>query len=49
MVEMRGYALGGLAVTIAKRICDMAEPGQVLVSETVLNNMVGAGVPASSP
>jgi pimeloyl-ACP methyl ester carboxylesterase len=41
-VEMRGYALGGLAVTIAKRICDMAGPGQVLVSETVLNNMVGA-------
>ena len=42
-VEIRGYVLGGLAVTIAKRICDMAGPGQVLVSETVLNNMVGAG------
>jgi class 3 adenylate cyclase len=42
-VEVRGYALGGLAVTIAKRICDMAGPGQILVSETVLNNLVGVG------
>ena len=43
-VEVRGDSLGGLAVTIAKRVCDMAGPGQVLVTETVLNNMVGAGM-----
>jgi pimeloyl-ACP methyl ester carboxylesterase len=31
-VESRGGDLGGLAVVIAKRVCDLAEPGQVLVS-----------------
>jgi class 3 adenylate cyclase/pimeloyl-ACP methyl ester carboxylesterase len=43
-VELRGDDLGGLAVTIAKRVCDLAEPGQVLVSETVRGHMVGAGI-----
>jgi class 3 adenylate cyclase len=42
-VEVRGDDLGGLAVTIAKRICDLAAPGQVLVSETVRSLMVGSG------
>jgi hypothetical protein len=32
-VEVRGNDIAGLAVTIAKRICDLAEPGQLLVSE----------------
>jgi class 3 adenylate cyclase len=31
-------------VTIAKRVCDLAGPGQVLVSETVRSHMVGAGI-----
>jgi class 3 adenylate cyclase len=43
-VEMRGDDVAGLAVTIAKRVCDLAGLGQVLVSETVRNNMVGAGI-----
>jgi class 3 adenylate cyclase len=43
-VEVRGDDIAGLAVTIAKRLCDLAGPGQVLVSETVRINMVGAGV-----
>ena len=43
-VEVRGDDLGGLAVTIAKRVCDLAEPGQVLVSETVRGHMVGADI-----
>jgi class 3 adenylate cyclase len=43
-VEMRGDDIAGLAVTIAKRICDLATPGQVLVSETVRGHMVGAGI-----
>jgi class 3 adenylate cyclase len=43
-VEVRGDDIAGLAVTIAKRVCDLAGPGQVLVSETVRMNMVGAGV-----
>ena len=43
-VEVRGDDLGGLAVTIAKRVCDLAGPGEVLVSETVRSLMVGSGV-----
>jgi class 3 adenylate cyclase len=43
-VEVRGDDIAGLAVTIAKRVCDLAGPSQVLVSETVRGHMVGAGV-----
>jgi class 3 adenylate cyclase len=43
-VEVRGDDIGGLAVTIAKRVCDLAGPGQLLVSETVRGHMVGAGI-----
>jgi class 3 adenylate cyclase len=43
-VEVRGADIGGLAVTIAKRICDLAGPGQGLVSETVQHLMVGSGI-----
>jgi class 3 adenylate cyclase len=43
-IELRGNDIGGLAVSIAKRICDLAEPCQVLVSETVRSLLVGSGV-----
>jgi class 3 adenylate cyclase len=43
-VEVRGNDIAGLAVTIAKRVCDLAGPSQVLVSEAVRMNMVGAGI-----
>jgi class 3 adenylate cyclase len=43
-VEVRGGDIAGLAVNIAKRICDLAGPGQVLVSETVRGHMVGSGI-----
>jgi len=43
-VEVRGDDIAGLAVTIAKRVCDLAGTGQLLVSETVRSNMVGAGI-----
>jgi class 3 adenylate cyclase/pimeloyl-ACP methyl ester carboxylesterase len=43
-VEARGHDIAGLAVTIARRVCDLAVPGQLLVSETVRMNMVGAGL-----
>jgi class 3 adenylate cyclase len=43
-VEVRGDDIAGLAVTIAKRVCDLAGPDQVLVSETVRINMLGAGI-----
>ena len=47
-VEVRGHDIAGLAVTIAKRVCDMAGPGEVLVSETVRSTMVGAGIAFNS-
>jgi class 3 adenylate cyclase len=43
-VEVRGDDIAGLAVTIAKRVCDLAGPGEVLVSETVRGHMVGAAM-----
>jgi class 3 adenylate cyclase len=43
-IEVRGDDIAGLAVTIAKRVCDLAGPGQVFVSETVRGHMVGSGV-----
>jgi class 3 adenylate cyclase len=43
-VEVREDDIAGLAVNIAKRVCDLAEPGHVLVSETVRGHMVGSGV-----
>jgi class 3 adenylate cyclase len=43
-VEVRGDDIAGLAVTIAKRVCDLARPGQLLVSETVRGHMVGVGI-----
>jgi class 3 adenylate cyclase len=43
-VEVRRDDIAGLAVTIAKRVCDLAGPGQVLASETIRMNTVGAGV-----
>jgi class 3 adenylate cyclase len=43
-VEVRGDDIAGLAVTIAKRVCDLAGPGEVLVSETVQRNMVGSRI-----
>jgi class 3 adenylate cyclase len=43
-VEVRGDDVAGLAVVIAKRVCDLAGPGEVLVSETVQRNMVGSRI-----
>jgi class 3 adenylate cyclase len=43
-VEVRGDDIAGLAVTIAKRVCDLAGPGQVLVSDMVRGHMVGSGI-----
>ena len=41
---MRADDVIGLTVTIAKRICDLAEPGQVLVSETVKGQLIASGI-----
>jgi class 3 adenylate cyclase len=43
-VEVRGDDIAGLAVTIAKRVCDLAAPGEVFVSESVRLPMMGSGM-----
>jgi class 3 adenylate cyclase len=42
-IEVRGDDIAGLAVTIAKRVCDLAAPGEVFVSDMVRGHMVGSG------
>ena len=41
-VEMRGNDIAGLAVNIAKRVCDLAGPQEVLVTRTVTDQIVGS-------
>jgi class 3 adenylate cyclase/energy-coupling factor transporter ATP-binding protein EcfA2 len=41
-IEHRGDDIAGLAVVIAQRICDLAEPEQVLVSKTVTDLLLGS-------
>jgi class 3 adenylate cyclase/pimeloyl-ACP methyl ester carboxylesterase len=43
-VELRGSDIAGLAVTIASRVCDLAGPGEVLVTKTVTDLVVGSGI-----
>jgi class 3 adenylate cyclase len=43
-VEVRGDDIAGLAVTIAKRVCDLAGPGEVLVSRGVADAVAGSGI-----
>jgi class 3 adenylate cyclase len=43
-VELRPDDVVGLAVSIAKRICDLADPGEVLVSRTVSDLAAGSGM-----
>ena len=42
-VEVRGGDIAGLPVSIARRICDLAGPGEVLSSEAIRLLMVGSG------
>jgi class 3 adenylate cyclase/pimeloyl-ACP methyl ester carboxylesterase len=42
-VEVRDDDIAGLPVTIAKRVCDLAAPGEVLVTEIVRGLMMGSG------
>jgi class 3 adenylate cyclase len=43
-VEVRGSDIAGLAVTIASRVCDLAGPGEVLVTRTVTDQVVGSDI-----
>lgn len=46
-VEVRPDDVIGLAVAISKRICDLAGPGDVLVSEAVKLHLVGSDIAVS--
>ena len=43
-IEIRTDDVVGLTVTISKRICDRADPGQVLVSEAVRSQLIGSAI-----
>jgi class 3 adenylate cyclase len=43
-VELRGSDIAGLTVTIASRVCDLAGPGEVLVTRTVTDLVVGSDI-----
>jgi class 3 adenylate cyclase len=43
-LEERGKDIAGLAVTIAKRVCDLAGPCEVFVTRTVTDLLVGSDV-----
>jgi class 3 adenylate cyclase len=43
-IELRGDDIGGIAVHIAERVHTFAEPGEVLVSETVPRLVTGSGI-----
>jgi class 3 adenylate cyclase len=42
-VERRGTELAGIAVHLACRVCETAQPGEVLVSRTVVDLVAGSG------
>jgi len=46
-VEVRPDDVVGLAVSIAKRVCDLAGPGEVFLSEVVKLHLVGSDLAAS--
>jgi len=46
-VEFRVDDVVGLAVSIAKRVCDLARPGEVFVSDGVRSMLTGSGIATS--
>jgi class 3 adenylate cyclase len=43
-VEFRDNDVSGLAVSIAKRVCDLASAGQIFVTETVRGTVIGTDI-----
>jgi pimeloyl-ACP methyl ester carboxylesterase/class 3 adenylate cyclase len=43
-VERRGDDITGMAVVIGRRVCDLAGPGEIVVSRTVTDLVVGSGL-----
>jgi DNA-binding SARP family transcriptional activator/class 3 adenylate cyclase len=46
-VDVRGEDTGGLTTKIAAHVAALAEPGQILVSRTVVDVIVGSGIEAT--
>jgi class 3 adenylate cyclase len=44
VLDDRGDDIAGLTVTIGKRVCDSARPGELLVSSTVKDLVAGSGI-----
>jgi class 3 adenylate cyclase len=44
-VDRRGSTADGIAMHIGRRVCECAEPGQILVSSTVHGLLVGSAIP----
>jgi class 3 adenylate cyclase len=43
-IELRGADIGGIAVNVGRRICDAADSGQILASNTVKDLVFGSGL-----
>ncbi len=43
-VERRRTELAGIAIHLAHRVCETAQPGEVLVSRTVVDLVAGSGI-----
>jgi class 3 adenylate cyclase len=43
-IELYGDDIAGLAVHIAARVAALARPGQVLVSRTLVDLVIGSGI-----
>jgi class 3 adenylate cyclase len=43
-VERRGTELAGIAVHLAHRVCEVADPSEVLVTRTVVDLVAGSGI-----
>jgi len=43
-IELRGEDIGGIAVHVASRVMSNAKPGEILVSSTVKDLVIGAGI-----
>jgi class 3 adenylate cyclase len=43
-IELKPDDIGGIAVHVAARVADMAEPGEILVSSTVRDLVAGSGL-----
>jgi class 3 adenylate cyclase len=43
-VERRGTEIAGIAVHLAHRVCEAAQPSEVLVTRTVVDLVAGSGI-----